>query len=63
MVFKREKNDTSNENCERCVFMCEKNDTSNQKPQRCVSFEPKFLLFIGPCSLQWHFSRVVYKSR
>ena len=32
MVFTREKNDTSNQNCERCFFTCEKNDTSNQKP-------------------------------
>ena len=35
MVFTREKNDTSNQNRERCFFTCEKNDTSNQKPQRC----------------------------
>ena len=40
MVFTREKNDTSNQNRERCFFMCEKNDTSNQKPQKCVSFAP-----------------------
>ena len=40
MVLTREKkNDTSNQNRERCFFTCEKNDTSNQKPQRCVSFE------------------------
>ena len=39
MVLTREKNDTSNQNRERCFFMCEKNDTSNQKQQRCVSFE------------------------
>ena len=32
MVFTREKNDTSNQNRERCFFTCEKNDTSNQKP-------------------------------
>ena len=44
MVFTREKNDTSNQNRERCFFTCEKNDTSNQKPQRCVSFAPKFPL-------------------
>ena len=42
MVFTREKNDTSNQNGERCFFTCEKNDTSNQKLQRCVSFAPKF---------------------
>ena len=42
MLFTREKNDTSNQNRERCFFTCEKNDTSNQKPQRCVSFAPKF---------------------
>ena len=44
MVFTREKNDTSNQNRERCFFTCEKNDTSNQKLQRCVSFAPKFPL-------------------
>ena len=27
MVFTREKNDTSNQNGERCFFTCEKNDT------------------------------------
>ena len=42
MVFTSEKNDTSNQNGERCFFTCEKNDTSNQKLQRCVSFAPKF---------------------
>ena len=42
MVFTREKDDTSNQNRERCFFTCEKNDTSNQKLQRCVSFAPKF---------------------
>ena len=31
MVFTREKNDTSNQNRERCFFTCEKNDMSNQK--------------------------------
>ena len=31
MVFTREKNDTSNQNRERCFFTCEKNDTFNQK--------------------------------
>ena len=36
MVFTREKNDTSNQNRERCFLTCEKNDMSNQKPQRCV---------------------------
>ena len=50
MVFTREKNDTSNQNRERCFFTCEKNDTSNQKPQRCVSFTPKFPPFIAACS-------------
>ena len=44
MVFTREKDDTSNQNRERCFFTYEKNDTSNQKLQRCVSFAPKFLL-------------------
>ena len=54
MVFKREKNDTSNQNRERCFFTCEKNDTSNQKPQRCVSFAPKFPPFIAACSAASH---------
>ena len=45
MVFTREKNDTSNQNRERCFFTCEKNDTSNQKPQ-CASFAPKFPPFL-----------------
>ena len=48
------KNDTSNQNRERCFFTCEKNDTSNQKPQRCVSFVPKFPPFIGVCSEASH---------
>ena len=52
MVF--EKNDTSNQNRERCFFTCEKNDTSNQKPQRCVSFAPKFPPFIAACSAASH---------
>ena len=54
MVFTREKNDTSNENRERCFFTCEKNDTSNQKPQRCVSFPPEFPPFIAACSAASH---------
>ena len=54
MVFTREKNDTSNQNGERCFFTCEKNDTSNLKPQRCVSFAPKFPLFIAACSTASH---------
>ena len=54
MVFTREKNDTSNQNRERCFFTCEKNDTSNQKPQRCVSFAPKFPPFIAACSAASH---------
>ena len=54
MVFTREKNDTSNQNRERCFFTCEKNDTSNQKPQRCVSFAPKFPPFIAACSSASH---------
>ena len=56
MVFTREKNDTSNQNRERCFFTCEKNDTSNQKPQRCVSFAPKFPPFY--CSLQRRFVHI-----
>ena len=36
MVFTREKNDTSNQNHERCLFTCEKYDTSNQRPQFCA---------------------------
>ena len=51
MFFTREKNDTSNQNRERCFFKCEKNDTSNQKSQRCVSFAPKFPPLIGACAL------------
>ena len=54
MVFTREKNDTCNQNCERCFFTCEKNDTSNQKPQKCVSFAPKFPPFIAACSAASH---------
>ena len=54
MVFTREKNDTANQNRERCFFTCEKNDTSNQKPQRCVSFAPKFPPFIAACSAASH---------
>ena len=54
MVFTREKNDTSNQNRERCFFTCEKNDTSNQKPQRCVSLAPKFPPFIAACSAASH---------
>ena len=54
MVFTREKNDTSNQNRERCFFTCEKNDTSNQRPQRCVSFAPKFPPFIAAYSAASH---------
>ena len=54
MVFTLEKNDTSNQNRERCFFTCEKNDTFNQKPQRCVSFTPKFPSFIAACSSASH---------
>ena len=54
MVFKRAKNDTSNQNRERCFFMCEKNDTYNQKPQRCVSFAPKLPPFIAACTAASH---------
>ena len=54
MVFTREKNDTSNQNRERCFFTCEKNDTSNQRPQRCVSFAPKFPPVIAVCSAASH---------
>ena len=54
MVFTREKNNTSNQNRERCFFTCEKNDTSNQKPQRCVSFAPKSPPFIAACSAASH---------
>ena len=48
------KNDTSNQNRERCFFTCEKNDTSNQRPQRCVSFAPKFPPLIAVCSAASH---------
>ena len=54
MVFTSEKNDTSNQNRERCFFTCEKNDTSNKKPQSCVSFAPKFPPFIASCSAASH---------
>ena len=55
MVFTGEKkNDTSNQNRERCFFTCENNDTSNQKPQRCVSFAPKFPPFIAACRAASH---------
>ena len=62
MVFTREKNDTSNQNRERCFFTCEKNDTSNQKPQRCVSFAPKFPPFLAACLalLRTHSRRKVF---
>ena len=54
MVFTREKNDTSNQNRERCFFMCEKNDSSNQKPQRWASFVLKLPPFIAACSAAPH---------
>ena len=62
MVFTREKNDTFNQNRERCFFTCEKNDTSNQKPQRCVSFAPKFPPFLAACwaPLRPHSRRKVF---
>ena len=62
MVFTREKNDTSNQNRERCFFTCEKNDTSNQKPQRCMSFAPKFPPFLAACLalLRTHSRRKVF---
>ena len=52
MFSTREKNDTSNQNREKCFFTCEKSDTSNQNSQRSVSCAPKFLPFIGACSFQ-----------
>ena len=62
MVFTREKNDTSNQNRERCFFTCEKNDTSNQKPQSYVSFAPKFPPFLAACCapLRTHSRRKVF---
>jgi len=42
----------ANQRGERCFVTCDKNDTPNQKPQTYVCFEPKFLSFIGACSLQ-----------
>ena len=54
MVFTCEKNDTSNQNRERCFFTREKNDTSNQKPQGCASFAPKFPPFIAAGSAASH---------
>ena len=63
MVFTLEKNDTSNQNRERCFFMCEKNDTSNQKPQRCVSFAPKFLPLLQLAApLRTHSTRKFYSK-
>ena len=60
MVFTHEKNDTSNQNRERCFFTCEKNNTSNQKPQRCVSFAPKFPPFMQLAApLRTHSTRKV----
>ena len=46
-LTREKKNDTSNQNCERCFFTCEKNDPFNQKPQLCVSLASKFPPFIG----------------
>ena len=62
IVFTREKNDISNQNCERFFFTCEKSDTSNQKPQRCVSCAPKFPPFLTACwaPLQRHSTRNVF---
>ena len=54
MIFTSEKNDTSNQNRERCFFTCEKNNTSNQKLQRCVSFAPKLPPFIAACNVALH---------
>ena len=63
MFFTREKNNTSNQNRERCLIKCEKNDTSDQKSQRCVSFAPKFPPLIGACSLQLQcFADIIEKS-
>ena len=56
--FHTRKNDTSNKNCERCLFRCENSDTSNQKPQRFVSFAPKFPPYICSCSLQRRFADI-----
>ena len=64
MVFTREKNDTSNQNRERCYFTFEKNDTSNQRPQRCVSFASKFPPFIAACSSASHtFNDKIFTQR
>ena len=62
MVFTCEKNDTSNQNRQRCFFTCEKNDASNQKPQWCVSFAPKFPPFLAACwaPLRTHSRRKVF---
>ena len=56
--FHTRKNDTSNKNCERCLFRCENSGTSNQKPQRFVSFAPKFPPYICSCSLQRRFADI-----
>ena len=55
MVFTHEKNDTSNQNRERCFFTCEKNDTSNQKPE-VWKFRAKIPAFY--CSLQGRFAHI-----
>ena len=56
--FHTRKNDTSNKNCERCLFRCKNSGTSNQKPQRFVSFAPKFPPYICSCSLQRRFADI-----
>ena len=50
MVFTREKNDTSNQNRERCFFTCEKNDTE------VCEFRAKIPAFY--CSLQRRFAHI-----
>ena len=64
MAFTREKNNTSNQNRERCFFTCEENDTTNQKPQKSVSFAPKFPPFLAACwtSLRTHLRRKVFRK-
>ena len=51
MFFTREKNDTSNQNRERCFFPCEKNDTFNQKSQEVYEFRAKIPAFHRPLQL------------
>ena len=54
MFFTHEKNDTSNQNRERCFFPCEKNDTFNQKSQEVYEFRAKIPAFYRRLQLAEH---------